>query len=172
MDVLMTFVPFLVHALLALKKVTTPSHWTTGLGFCHTVLFKEQLSMFLASYAMPSGYLCHQNVFVQCLIYNILLRGIFWVQFNFSSAQHLRYIIDKYLTNHQIRKCRRHINVVGILNTSKVYTVLFQLNFVEIKCKKNNMMRSDAVLSLLSFLNILFKRKKVSSHLHIQRSNF
>lgn len=44
-------VPFLVYALLVatLKKVTTPSHCTTGLGFCHTVLFKEQLRLFLAS---------------------------------------------------------------------------------------------------------------------------
>lgn len=30
------------------KKVTTPSNWNTGSGFCHTVLFIEKLSMFLA----------------------------------------------------------------------------------------------------------------------------
>lgn len=41
------------------KKVTTPSHWMTGLGFCHTVLFIEQHSMFLAIYAMSSCYKIH-----------------------------------------------------------------------------------------------------------------
>lgn len=30
----------------SLKKVTTP--WKTGLSFCHTVLFKEHLGLFLA----------------------------------------------------------------------------------------------------------------------------
>lgn len=51
------------------KKVTTPSRWTTGLGFCHTVLFIEQLSMFLAIYAMSSG---HSLVTKFILCFNVL----------------------------------------------------------------------------------------------------
>ncbi len=77
-------VPFLVHALLvaSLKKVKTPSHCTTGLGFCHTVLFKEQPRMFLASpkhsldTKISSSNVLTRNILVTILAqYSILINA-------------------------------------------------------------------------------------------------